>query len=150
MKPINAATRLVLDTNIVMDMLHFANIHTQPLPAGIASGQFACFTDTSCLAELERVTGYPEFGLDEGARTALMANYREFVRVCEAAGEEDYPLPRCRDKDDQKFLILAARCEAGMLITRDKLLLKLARHRHKPAPFAIVTAETACKLLGLG
>ena len=150
MKPINAATRLVLDTNIVMDMLHFANIHTQPLQAGIASGQFACFTDTSCLAELERVTGYPEFGLDECARKALMARYREFVRICEAEGGEDYPLPRCRDRDDQKFLILAARCEAGMLITRDKLLLKLARHRHKPAPFAIVTAEAACKLLGLG
>ncbi len=150
MKPINAATRLVLDTNIVMDMLHFANIHTQPLQAGIASGQFACFTDTSCLAELERVTGYPEFGLDECARKALMARYLEFVRVRDAEGGEDYPLPRCRDRDDQKFLILAARCEAGMLITRDKLLLKLARHRHKPAPFAIVTAETACKLLRLG
>ena len=150
MKPINAATRLVLDTNIVMDMLHFANIHTQPLQAGIASGQFACFTDTSCLAELERVTGYPEFGLDECARKALMARYLEFVRVRDAEGGEDYPLPRCRDRDDQKFLIVAARCEAGMLITRDKLLLKLARHRHKPPPFAIVTAEAACKLLGLG
>lgn len=150
MKPTHAATRLVLDTNIVMDMLHFANIHTQPLQAGIADGRFACFTDASCLAELERVTGYPEFGLDADARSGLMARYREFAQVCEATGEENYPLPRCRDADDQKFLILAARCAAGFLVTRDKLLLKLARHRHKPPPFAIVTAEAACKLLGLG
>ena len=149
MKPINAATHLVLDTNIVMDMLHFANIHTQPLLAGIAAGDFACFTDTDCLAELERVTGYPEFGLDADARNSLMARYRDFVCVCEAKGDEDYLLPRCRDRDDQKFLILAARCNAGFLLTRDKLLLKLARHRHKPPPFAIVTAEAARTLLGL-
>lgn len=149
MTPINAATRLVLDTNIVMDMLHFRNIHTQPLQTGIAAGQLACFTDSNCLAELERVTGYPEFGLEEDARNALMERYREFVSVFEAEGKEDYLLPRCRDRDDQKFLILAARCNAGLLITRDKLLLRLARHRHKPPPFAIVTAEAACKLLGL-
>ena len=150
MKPINTVTRIVLDTNIVMDMLHFANVHTLPLLAGIAGGQLACFTDAGCLAELERVTGYPEFGLDADARDALMARYREFVGICEAKGEEDYLLPRCRDRDDQKFLILAARCQANYLITRDKLLLKLARHRHKPPPFAIVTAEAACRLLAVG
>lgn len=140
-------TRLVLDTNIVMDMLHFANRHTKPLQAAINAGQLRCFTDTQCLAELERVTGYPEFGLNEAARQALIENYRKFVVVCDADGEENYLLPRCRDADDQKFLILGARCKAELLITRDKLLLKLARHRHKPPPYAIVTAEAACTLL---
>ncbi len=141
--------RLVLDTNIVMDMLHFADRHTHPLQALIGNGQMQCFSDTECLAELERVTGYPEFGLDLAARDALMKRYRKFVLVYDASAAEDYPLPRCRDTDDQKFLILAARCKADLLITRDKLLLKLARHRHKPPPFAILTAEAACKLLQL-
>lgn len=140
-------TRLVLDTNIVMDMLHFANRHTLAMQAAILAGRLHCFTDTQCLAELERVTGYPEFGLDEAARQTLMENYRKFVVVCDADGEESYLLPRCRDADDQKFLILGVRCQAELLITRDKLLLKLARHRHKPPPYAIVTAETACALL---
>lgn len=143
------ATRLVLDTNIVMDMLHFANRYTLPLQAEITAGRLQCFTDCACLAELERVTGYPEFGLDVAAREALMASYRKFVGVCDAAGEESYVLPRCRDADDQKFLILGVRCQADLLITRDKLLLKLARHRHKSPPYAIVTAEAACVLLGL-
>ena len=150
MKALAATPRLVLDTNIVMDMLHFANVHTQPLLEAIASGRFVCFTDEDCLAELARVTGYPEFGLDDEARAALMARYREFVHICPSQGEENYPLPRCRDSDDQKFLILAARCQADLLLTRDKLLLKLARHRQKPPPFAIVTAEAARSLLGLG
>ena len=150
MKALAATPRLVLDTNIVMDMLHFANVHTQPLLEAIASSRLVCFTDEDCLAELARVTGYPEFGLDDEARAALMARYREFVHICPSQGEENYPLPRCRDTDDQKFLILAARCQADLLLTRDKLLLKLARHRQKPPPFAIVTAEAACALLGLG
>jgi len=141
--------RLVLDTNIVMDMLHFANRHTRPLQTLIIDGRLQCFSDTDCLAELERVTGYPEFGLDLTARTALTENYRRLVSLCNADGEESFPLPRCRDPDDQKFLILAARCKADLLITRDKLLLRLARHRHKPPPFNILTAEAACKLLQL-
>ena len=141
--------RVVLDTNIVMDMLHFADRHTHPLHTRILDGQLHCFCDANCLAELERVTGYPEFGLDLTARTALVESYRRLITRCEASGEENFPLPRCRDADDQKFLILAARCQADLLITRDKLLLRLARHRHKPPPFGILTAEAACKLLEL-
>ena len=141
--------RLVLDTNIVMDLLHFDDPHTRPLKAAVTGGQIQCFTDSECLAELERVTGYPEFGLDLIRRNALMESYQAFVLLCDARDEENYPLPRCRDTDDQKFLILAARCQADLLITRDKLLLKLAHHRHKPPPFGILTATAACKLLGL-
>lgn len=58
-------------------------------------------------------------------------------------GEENYLLPRCRDADDQKFLILAARCRADLLLTRDKLLLRLSRHRHIPPPCLILSAEDA-------
>ena len=113
MKHTQAATRIVLDTNIVMDMLHFRNVHTQPLQEAIEGGRLTCYTDRDCLAELWRVTGYPAFALDDAAREALLARYRGFVQVCDAAGEEHYPLPRCRDADDQKFLILAARCAAA-------------------------------------
>ncbi len=141
--------RLVLDTNIIFDLLHFADPRTQPLQAAIAAGQVQCFSDSECLAELERVVAYPQFGLESGAREALIDAYRGFATLLEASGEENYPLPRCRDPDDQKFLILAARCRADLLITRDKLLLRLAGHRQRPPPCRIVTAETAGKLLEL-
>ncbi len=142
-------TRLVLDTNIVMDMLHFGNGPAQVLQMAINHGRLQCFTATECLAELERISAYPEFGLDLAARNVLMQSYRSLATLCDASKEENYLLPRCRDKDDQKFLILAARCQADLLITRDKLLLKLACHRHKPPPFTILTAEAANQLLGL-
>jgi putative PIN family toxin of toxin-antitoxin system len=153
---LNAPVRLVLDTNIVIDMLHFDDRHTRPLRTAITDGRVRCFTDDDCLAELERVTGYPEFALDAPARAALLAAYLAFVTRCPAeANESDedaagYALPRCRDADDQKFLIVAARCQADLLLTRDKLLLRLDRHRRLPPPFGIVTAARACELLGLG
>lgn len=144
-----APTRVVLDTNIVMDMLHFDNGPAQVLQTAIEQGRLRCFTATECLAELERVSAYPEFGLKLAERNALMQRYQTIATLCDACEEENYPLPRCRDRDDQKFLILAARCQAELLITRDKLLLKLARHHHKPPPFTILTAEAAADLLGL-
>ena len=140
---------LVLDTNIVMDLLHFDDVHARPLKAAIKAGRVRCCTDSVCLAELERVTGYPEFALDATARRSLVDDYRRCATSCEALPDEDYALPKCRDADDQKFLILAARCHADYLLTRDKLLLRLDGHRHKPPPFAIVTALAACRLLGL-
>ena len=118
-----------------------ADPHTQVLAERLAHGQWQCFTDTSCLTELERVCAYPEFGLDVAAQQSLLARYQQQSSVCDASGEENYPLPRCRDRDDQKFLILAARCHADLLITRDKQVLRLARHRHLPPPFAIVSLQ---------
>jgi putative PIN family toxin of toxin-antitoxin system len=139
--------KIVLDTNIVMDMLHFANVHTTLLQGPISSGQWQCFTDAECFAELKRVCTYPEFALEAAQQDDLLERYRQFVSVCNASTEENYPLPRCRDPDDQKFLILAARCQADVLVTRDKLLLRLAGHKRTPPGFAIMTAEAACKLL---
>lgn len=143
-----APARIVLDTNVVMDMLHFNDRRTSWLKEAIDTGGIRCFSDADCLAELERVVAYPEFALGAEEQSHLIAAYRRMVTQCEAVTEEpDASLPRCRDADDQKFLELSARCRAVMLVTRDKLLLKLARHRHKPPPFAIVTAEAAGHLL---
>jgi len=140
-------TPVVLDTNIVMDMLHYDDPRTAWLRESIAGKRIQCFSDSSCLAELERVAAYPQFGLSEGEQQALLHGYRGLVRLCEADDNSTVPaLPRCRDADDQKFLELAARCHARVLITRDKELLRLARPRRMPVPFAIGTAEEAWEL----
>ena len=141
--------RLVLDTNIVMDMLHFQDARTDWLKSAITRRQVLCFSDADCLGELRRVTAYPEFGLDSASQEGLLGTYLGFVIRYDGTDEGSAALPRCRDADDQKFLELAARCKADLLITRDKQLLRLDRHRHKPPPFAIVTAVKAATLLDL-
>ena len=52
---------------------------------------------------------------------------------------------RCADRDDQMFLELAARCDANLLVTKDKALLRL-RGRTKLG-FRILKPAAASALL---
>ncbi|WP_374680631.1 putative toxin-antitoxin system toxin component, PIN family [Accumulibacter sp.] len=145
--------RAVLDTNVIIDLLHFADPEALLLRAAIDNGSLHCFSDRQCLDELERVAAYAQFSLDGAAQEALIERYRGFVSFCEPAADEDgdaYRLPRCRDADDQKFLILALRCRADLLITRDRELLRLAGRRHPAPPCAILSAAPAAALLASG
>ncbi|HZI16760.1 MAG TPA: PIN domain-containing protein, partial [Myxococcus sp.] len=68
--------------------------------------------------------------------------YQARVRRVDAAEGTFIPeLPRCRDRDDQKFLLLAARAKAAWLVSKDKRVLSLA-DRHG-LPFLILTPKQA-------
>lgn len=143
--------KLVLDTNVVLELLHWRDPRSEALGIALAAGRARCCTDAACLAELERVLAYPQFALDAAAQQALHADYRALATRIDAAWPEEAlaALPRCRDRDDQKFMELALRCGADLLVTRDKELLRLARSRRRPAPFAIVVPEGAIARLAL-
>jgi putative PIN family toxin of toxin-antitoxin system len=138
--------RVVLDTNIVLDLLHFRDPLLRSLQQAIDCRRLQCFTDCHCLAELQRVTAYAQFRLTAAAQSVLLDAYQRFVVVCEDddgdAGDDD-PLPRCRDADDQKFLLLARRCRADLLLTRDRHLLQLGLRRRRQLPFPILSGSAA-------
>jgi putative PIN family toxin of toxin-antitoxin system len=134
--------KLVLDTNVVMELLHWGDPRSAALLAMIEHDRVQCLTDADCLAELRRVLAYPQFARDEAAQIALFERYAA-ITTSIAPGGIDCDLPRCRDRDDQKFLELAARAGADLLVTRDRELLRLAHSRRHPAPFGIVTPEIA-------
>lgn len=131
--------RLVLDTNIVIDAFMFRSALSQPINDALSSGRALCFANTDTLAELERVLTYPALKLDEVRRQQVYADYCAAVQLVAPAVAP--PLPKCQDKDDQKFLELAAIASADWLISRDKLVLKLGRKRRDPAPFRIGDSE---------
>lgn len=137
--------RLVLDTNVVLDLFHFADPAALPILAAIESGRARCYANGAGLEELERVVGYPEFAMPAAAAAALVERYRGLASL--AAADAPLPaLPKCRDPDDQKFLELAARIEADLLVSKDKALLKL---RRRGLAFGIVTpAEAGIALAG--
>ena len=139
--------KLVLDTNVVMELLHYRDPRSLLLMQAVSSGDYPCFTDATCLTELARVLGYPQFKLDDAAQLGLMQAYRALATEV-AETPIDIVLPRCRDRDDQKFMELAARCNVDLLVTRDRELLKLARRRAHPAPFGIVEPERAIEAIG--
>jgi putative PIN family toxin of toxin-antitoxin system len=140
-----ASFRVVLDTNVVMDLLHFLDVRALRLDALIRERDAGYCTDDDCFAELERVCAYPVFGLVDEAQIALTESYRRRVVFCHPdETERANPALRCRDPDDLKFLHLAVRCGAALLVTRDKALLALDG---RLPGCAILDVDAACEFL---
>ena len=133
--------RLVLDTNVWLDVLVFNDRRVAELCAAIAGGRAVAFTDQACAGELWRVLAYPlgRFTLDAAAREHAWARFLALARPwSDPAPASARPrLPRCTDPDDQGFLELSLACGADALVTRDRALLRLGNPRHA-LPFVIV------------
>jgi putative PIN family toxin of toxin-antitoxin system len=152
-RPAAPPLRVVLDTNVWLDWLMFDDPDVAPIRSAVAAGQAEVCIDEAVEGELARVLGYP-FGirtLSEEAQQACLAECRRIARrTGTEAGAARAPLPVCEDPDDQKFLDLAAACSARYLVTRDRDLLELARHRDPVPPFRIVTPRELRALLAQG
>mgnify|MGYP001039283770 CR=1 FL=1 len=135
--------RLVLDTNVVLDLFHWGNVDAVPIMAALEAGQIECLADASTLDEPQRVLTYPQLKLTPEMAVDRYQRYTRLVQLVDAG--EAPPLPRCKDRDDQKFLELSARCSADALVSKDKALLKL-RGRTKLA-FQIVGPALASRLI---
>ena len=118
---------LVLDTNVVLDLLHFSDAAALPILRALEAGRARCCVTAETLDELRRVLAYPEFRLDATTQASLLARYQMLARLVDSP-ISDVGLPRCGDPDDQKFLGLAAAVAADFLVSKDKALLKLKRH----------------------
>jgi putative PIN family toxin of toxin-antitoxin system len=135
--------RLVLDTNVVLDLYHWANTDAVPIMAALEAGQIECFADDRTLDELQRVLTYPQLKMTPEMMVERYQRYSNLVQLV-PAGEAPH-LPRCKDRDDQKFLELAARCAADILVSKDKALLKL--RGRTTLGFQIMKPEAAAALL---
>ena len=118
--------RVVLDTNVVLDLVAFRDPGVEPLRAAIEAKRVAVVTSVDCLDEFRRVLGYPEFRLDAGRQADAFRWFE--TRAERAPAPPPQPLlPQCRDADDQKFLDLAWVSRVDFLVTKDRALLDLAR-----------------------
>lgn len=117
---------MVIDTNVVLDLLHFDDATARPLRLALEAGRVRCAVAEATLGELRRVLAYPEFGLDEARQAELFARYQTLA-VAAAATAAVPGLPRCSDPDDQKFIELAAAVQAQALVSKDRAVLKLRR-----------------------
>ncbi|MDR1995529.1 putative toxin-antitoxin system toxin component, PIN family [Azonexus sp.] len=135
--------RLVLDTNVVLDLFHWANVDAVPIRIALEAGRIECLADERTLAELRRVLTYPQLGLTAEMIAEHYARYVALVRQVPAGAAPE--LPRCQDRDDQKFLELAARANADILVSKDKALLHL-RGRTRLAFRILSPAAAAAEL----
>lgn len=130
--------RLVLDTNIWLDWLVFADPVVIPIRDAVAGARAAVYIDERCEAELERVLAYDlgKHSVDAAAQAACLAACRRVALRVQAREAPQAELPQCRDPDDQKFLEAALAARADFLVTKDLALLELAR---RVSQFRILT-----------
>lgn len=135
--------RVVLDTNVCLDLFVFRDPRWTLLHAALKSGEVEAVTRDDCRMEWNIVLRYPHLKLDDTARIHVAAEFDALIR-CDpmpALDAEQAKLPICKDKDDQKFLELSRDVKADVLITKDKALLKLARKTRRDGLFSIMTPE---------
>ena len=135
--------RLVLDTNVVLDLLHFADAAALPIQHAIEDHRARCYVSANTHAELSRVLTYPEFKLAASAQAAWLARYQSWFSDFQTIQATHRKLPRCSDPDDQMFLELAASIPADFLISKDKAVLAL---KHHALGFKILTPGEAAAL----
>lgn len=138
-----APLRVVLDTNVLLSLWVFADSRFAPFRGQIDAGAWIPLARADTLAEFARVLGYPEFQLDNRRQQDIHAAYTRQVMCIAPSMEPAYELPRCKDRDDQKFLELARDGCADWLISADKAVLKLARRERLAGRFRILTPEAA-------
>jgi len=128
--------RVVLDTNLVLSALVFAQGRLGVLRHAWQEMRFVPLVSKTTVAELMRVLAYPKFKLSVDEQQELLADYLPWCEVVRIPS----PLPdtpECRDADHQPFLLRAVAGQADALVTGDLDLLSLAGQMTCP----IVTAD---------
>jgi putative PIN family toxin of toxin-antitoxin system len=131
--------RLVLDTNVCLDLFVFRDPRWAGLLQAMHDGHVQAITRADCRMEWQMVLDYPHLKVDPVHKPALMASFDALITCVEPPTAMDMiKLPQCSDRDDQKFMELALQVRADLLITKDKALLKLAKKTARAGLFSII------------
>lgn len=118
---------VVLDTNIALDLLVFADAACAPLDAALQAGHLHWLATGAMRDELERVLGYPKLA----ARVAFHGRSAGQVlqgfdgRSRRVADAPKAPVT-CGDPDDQKFIDLAV-AHGAVLLSKDFEVLRMRK-----------------------
>jgi putative PIN family toxin of toxin-antitoxin system len=130
--------RVVLDSNVWIDILVFDDPATRPIHAALVARTLDALIDERCLKELTRVLDYPQFVRMNVDKAAALASVGQLSTLVAATlDESERPLPKCKDRDDQKFLELAHASGADWLVSKDRAVLKLAKRIARDFAFRI-------------
>ena len=117
--------RVVLDTNIVLSALVFAQGRLAPLRQAWQQGHCRPLVSTTTTAELIRALKYPKFKLSAEEQEELLADYLPYCATVRIPAKPPRT-PPCRDPFDIPFLQLALVGKTDYLVTGDTDLLSLA------------------------
>ncbi|MDE2311159.1 MAG: putative toxin-antitoxin system toxin component, PIN family [Betaproteobacteria bacterium] len=134
--------RVVIDTNLVLSALVFAESRLAPLRHAWQGNHCQPLVSAVTAAELIRVLAYPKFKLSAAEQQELLADYLPYCTTVRMPAKPP-ATPACRDVFDLPFLQLAVAGKAKYLVTGDQDLLSLAGRFVCP----IMTADQFMKML---
>ena len=133
MKPI-----VVLDTNILLDVLVFDDSRAHPLRAALMAGNLDAIATEKTLSEFLDVIGREQFSLSQERQHEIMSQWRSWARLINDQVLDAAPW-KCKDRDDQVFINLAYTLKPAILISKDKMVLKIAKRAQKDG--VVITSD---------
>jgi putative PIN family toxin of toxin-antitoxin system len=119
--------RVVLDTNIVLDLFVFADARARALNEHLERGGANWLATAALRDELERVLAYAhiESRLDFYRLQAadVLTRFDRHARIVEVPAKAPVT---CKDPDDQKFIDLAV-AHRSMLLSKDAAVLAMTK-----------------------
>jgi putative PIN family toxin of toxin-antitoxin system len=117
--------KVVLDTNVLLDLWLFDDPRFDGLIQGVAQRQMQWLSTAEMREEFKRVLDYAHLAQKRAQRGLsaddLLAHFDRHALMCEPAPKAPYV---CKDPDDQKFIDLAVAHQA-VLYSKDKYVLAL-------------------------
>ncbi|MFY9514634.1 MAG: putative toxin-antitoxin system toxin component, PIN family [Rubrivivax sp.] len=114
----------VLDTNVVLDWLVFADAQVAPLVQAVESRRLRWLATATMRRELAHMLAHASLQRWSPNCEQALAVFDAFAESCADPAPSHL---RCSDADDQGFIDLAVARQARWLLTHDRALLKLAR-----------------------
>lgn len=129
---------VVLDTNILLDILVFDDQRAHPLRTALSNQELDALVTVDTLDELIDVISRPQFSLDKQKQAEILLQWQSWSRLVQQSDLQIAPW-KCKDRDDQVFINLAFSFKPSTLISKDKLVLKLAKRAIKEE--VIITSD---------
>jgi putative PIN family toxin of toxin-antitoxin system len=116
--------RLVLDTNVILDLLVFKDPSAKPIRLLLDAKQVDAVRTQASIAELIDVIGRPTFRLSPEDQASIVRAWESTSRLLENTAIEPAPFA-CRDPDDQVFIDMAYSLRPALLLSKDLRVLEL-------------------------
>ncbi|MDP3248997.1 MAG: putative toxin-antitoxin system toxin component, PIN family [Polaromonas sp.] len=122
-----AGDRVVLDTNIVLDLFVFNDGAAAPLKQALRDGALDWISTQAMRDELERVLAYPQIvprlAFYNLQASDVLVAFDRHARIVDAAAKAPVS---CSDADDQLFIDLAVAHQAWLL-SKDQAVLSMQK-----------------------
>ena len=116
--------RLVLDTNVILDLLVFKDPSTETIRLLLDAKQVDTVRSEASMLELIDVIQRPIFKLCREEQEIILQAWESSTRLLENIAIESAPFI-CRDLDDQIFLDMAYSIRPAVLFSKDLRVLEL-------------------------